>query len=132
MLRGGLILAGLALTLAAITVPAGAAGGEDARAGRVDRFGTCMRVGTECGRLVYEGDIPYASFRDRSGRRPLVRVCVRDREGRYCLARRRPPRRHGLLLQNVLYRNTGRHLTTWRVNGEVVGRWRWRVAPESD
>jgi hypothetical protein len=79
-----------------------------------------------------EGDIPYASFKDRSGRRPLVRVCVRDRDGRYCLPRQRPARRYGLLYQPVLYKNTGPQLATWRVKGKVVGRWRWRVVPESE
>ena len=77
-----------------------------------------------------EGDIPYASFKDRRGRRPQVRVCVRDRDGRYCLPRQRPARRYGVLIQPVLYKNTGPQLTTWRVKGKVVGRWRWRVVPE--
>jgi hypothetical protein len=95
------------------------------------RYHTCMRVGTECGRRVEEGDIPYASFRDRSGARPRVRVCVRDRDGRYCLPRLRPARRRALLYQPVLYKNTGPQVTTWRVKGKVVGRWRWRVVPES-
>jgi hypothetical protein len=90
-----------------------------------------MLAGGGCSRRVEEGDIPYASFRDRRGRRPRVRVCVRDRDGRYCLPRRRPPRRNGVLLQPVLYKNTGPQLTSWRVGGRVVGRWRWRVVPES-
>jgi hypothetical protein len=95
-------------------------------------YQTRIRVGSDCGRRVEEGDIPYASFKDRSGRRPLVRVCVRDRDGRYCLSRQRPARRYGLLYQPVLYKNTGPQLATWRVRGEVVGRWRWRVVPESE
>jgi hypothetical protein len=90
-----------------------------------------MQVGIECGRRVEEGDIPYARFKDRSGRRPRVRVCVRDRGGRYCLPRRRPARRYGFLYHPVLYKNTGRQLTTWHVKGKMVGRWRWRVVPES-
>ena len=61
-----------------------------------------------------------------------MRVCVRDRDGRYCLPRRRPARRYGVLYQPVLYKNTGRQLTTWRVNGKIVGRWRWRVVPEPE
>jgi hypothetical protein len=96
---------------------------------RAKRFHACMRVGTECSRRVEEGDIPYASIKDRSGGRPRVRVCVRDRDGRYCLPRRRPPR-NGTLYQPVLYKNTGSQLTTWHVGGKVVGRWRWRVVPE--
>jgi hypothetical protein len=97
---------------------------------RAKRFHTCMRVGSDCGRRVEEGDIPFASFKDRSGGRPRVRVCVRDRDGRYCLPRRRPPRAGAFLYQPVLYKNTGAQVTTWRVGGKVVGRWRWRVVPE--
>jgi hypothetical protein len=120
-----------AILVFALATPAGSAGGGSARdTHQAKRFQTCMRVGSECGRRVEEGDIPYASFRDRSGRRPRVRVCVRDRDGRYCLARRRPARPYALLYQPVLYKNIGVQVTTWRVKGRVVGRWRWRVVPE--
>jgi hypothetical protein len=123
------------LALAAVAAGGAPAGDASTGASRVeragDRFATCMRVGTTCGRRVVEGDIPYASFRDRTGARPRVRVCVRDRDGRYCLPRRRPPR-GGLLLQPVLYKNTGPQLTTWRVKAKVVGRWRWRVTQEPE
>ena len=63
---------------------------------------------------------------------PAGGVSASDRldSRRYCLRRRRPARRGGVLFQPVLYRNTGRQLTTWRVNGKIVGRWRWRVVPE--
>ena len=117
----------LAFALAAGAPPAaGAAATDSVRAGR---FQTCMQVGTDCGRRVEEGDIPYANFRDGSGRRPRVRVCVRDRDGRYCLPRWRPPR-NGVLSLPVLYKNIGSQVTTWRVKGKVVGLWRWRVVPE--
>jgi hypothetical protein len=59
-----------------------------------------------------------------------LRVCLRDRDGRSCQPRR--ARAHALLYQPVLYRNTGPQLTTWRVRGKVVGRWRWRVVPEPE
>jgi hypothetical protein len=124
-------------TLAFAVVAAGpAAGGVPAgnplQATQGQRYQTCMRVGGDCGRRVEEGDIPYASFKDRSGRRPRVRVCVRDRDGRYCLPRRRPARPDAVLYQPVLYKNTGLQRTTWRVKGKVVGSWRWRVVPESE
>jgi hypothetical protein len=119
------VVATLVLALAA---PASGASASDAL--QPKRFQTCMRVGSECSRRVEEGDVPFASFRDRSGRRPRVRVCVRDRDGRYCLTRRRPARPNSVLYQPVLYKNTGPQLTTWRVKGRVVGRWRWRVVPE--
>jgi hypothetical protein len=124
------LLGTLALALAATATPAGGVPASDHA--RAERYHTCIRVGADCGRRVEEGDIPYASFKDRSGRRPRVRVCVRDRDGRYCLPRRRPARRHAVLYQPVLYKNTGPQLTTWRVKGNVVGRWRWRVVPESE
>jgi hypothetical protein len=124
------ILATLAFALAAASAPAGGAPAGDHL--EAERYQTCIRVGADCGRRVEEGDVPYASFRDRSGRRPRVRVCVRDRDGRYCLPRRRPGRRYGVLYQPVLYKNTGAQLTTWQVKGKVVGRWRWRVVPESE
>jgi hypothetical protein len=124
------ILATLVLALAVAVAPAG--GVPASERAQAKRYQTCIRVGVACGRRVEEGDIPYASFKDRSGRRPRVRVCVRDRDGRYCLPRRRPPRRYGVLYQPVLYKNTGAQLTTWRVKGRVVGRWRWRVVPESE
>jgi hypothetical protein len=121
----------LGVLLFMLAAPAGSAGGVTASdAVRAERFETCMQVGSQCGRRVEEGDIPYARFKDRSGRRPRVRVCVRDRDGRYCLPRRRP-RLGGVLFQPVLYKNTGIQVTTWRVKGRVVGRWRWRVVPES-
>jgi hypothetical protein len=122
------ILALVVLTLAAGTPSAGGVAATDDD--QAKRYRTCMRVGSDCGRRVEEGDIPFASFRDRSGGRPRVRVCVRDRDGRYCLRRQRPPRRNAVLYQPVLYKNTGRQLTTWHVKGKVVGRWRWRVTPE--
>jgi hypothetical protein len=118
-----------AVAMAAAATPAGAAPASDHLTAK--RYQTCIRVGEDCGRRVEEGDIPYASFRDRSGQRPRVRVCVRDRDGRYCLPRQRVPR-NGVLYQPVLYKNTGRQLTTWHVNGKVVGRWRWRVVPEPE
>jgi hypothetical protein len=123
------MLATLACALGMAAAPAGVPASDLVQA---KRYQTCIRVGTDCGRRVEEGDIPYASFKDRSGRRPRVRVCVRDRDGRYCLPRRRPARRYGVLYQPVLYKNTGQQLTTWQVKGEVVGRWRWRVVPESE
>jgi hypothetical protein len=127
------ILATLAFAVAAAgPSAAGAPAGDHLRASQSKRYQTCIRVGSDCGRRVEEGDIPYASFKDRSGRRPRVRVCVRDREGRYCLPRRRPARRYGVLYQPVLYKNTGPQRTTWLVKGRVVGRWRWRVVPESE
>ena len=129
MLRCLPILLTLALAPAAVASAAGAPASDRSKAGR---YHTCIRVGSDCGRRVVEGDIPYASFKDRSGRRPRVRVCVRDRDGRYCLPRRRPARCHGVLFQPVLYKNTGPQLTTWRVNGKVVGRWRWRVVSEPE
>jgi hypothetical protein len=114
----------------AFTAPAALANGPSASdAVQPQRFQTCMWVSGGCGSRVEEGDIPFARLRDRSGRRPLVRVCVRDRDGRYCLTRRRPAP-NGVLFQPVLYKNTGRQVTTWRVKGRVVGRWRWRVVPE--
>ena len=128
MLRRWPILTTLLFALAA--APAG--GDSSSARAESQRYQACMRVGTDCGRRVVEGDIPYASFKDRSGRRPKVRVCVRDRDGRYCLPRRRPPLRGGVLYQPVLYKNTGRQLTTWRVDGKIVGRWRWRVVPEPE
>ncbi len=128
MLRAWPILATLVFALTVAAAPAGGVAASDHRDAK--RFRTCMQVGTGCGRHVEEGDIPYARFKDRSGNRPRVRVCVRDRDGRYCLPRRRPPRSNGVLYQPVLYKNTGRQLTTWRVKGKVVGRWRWRVVPE--
>jgi hypothetical protein len=123
------ILLTLVLAPAAVAAAGGAPASDRSQAGR---YHTCIRVGSDCGRRVVEGDIPYASFKDRSGRRPRVRVCVRDRDGRYCLPRRRPARRHGVLSQPVLYKNTGPQLTTWRVKGKVVGRWRWRVVAEPE
>jgi hypothetical protein len=126
MLRRVPLLAIVLFALAGGAPPA-TAGAEHLQA---KRYHTCMRVGTECSRRVEEGDIPYASFKDRSGRRPRVRVCVRDRDGRYCLRRQRPPGRRAVLYQPVLYKNTGPQVTTWRVGGKVVGRWRWRVTPE--
>jgi hypothetical protein len=128
VLRRVPILAILAFAPAAGAPPAGGAAATDHLRG--ERYQTCMRVGNDCGRRVEEGDIPFASFKDRGGGRPRVRVCVRDRDGRYCLPRRRPPRRNAVLTQPVLYKNTGAQLTTWSVNGKVVGRWRWRVVPE--
>jgi hypothetical protein len=125
------ILASLA-SAAAVAGGPPAPAGDHAQASQGKRYQTCIRVGADCGRRVEEGDIPYASFRDRSGRRPRVRVCIRDRDGRYCLPVRRPPRRHGVLNQPVLYKNTGLQRTTWLVKGKVVGRWRWRVVPESE
>lgn len=96
------------------------------------RFRACMGGGNfDCMRRVIEGDIPYAVFRDRSGRRPWVRVCVRDREGRRCWPRQRAGKR-GFVRIPILYRTTGKHVTTWRVKGEVVRRWRWRVKPEPE
>jgi hypothetical protein len=125
------IVAVLPFVVASVAAPLPTAGGASAtELFRGQRYQACMLVGVACGRRVEEGDIPFARFRDRSGRRPRVRVCVRDRDGRYCLPRRRPPRRNGVLLQPVLYKNTGRQVTTWRVGGKVVGRWRWRVVPE--
>jgi hypothetical protein len=126
VLRGGLILAAIGFAVAA-AAPAAHARAADAT--HAKRYQTCMRVGNDCSRRVEEGDIPFASFKDRRGGRARVRVCVRDRDGRYCLPRRRPPRT-GLLYQPVLYKNTGVQVTTWRVKGKVVGRWRWRVTPE--
>jgi hypothetical protein len=123
----GPVVATLVFALTAPAAPANGALASDAL--QPKRFQTCMWVGGDCGRRVEEGDIPFASLRDRSGRRPRVRVCVRDRDGRYCLARRRPAP-NGRLFQPVLYKNTGPHVTTWRVKGRVVGRWRWRVVPE--
>ena len=35
-----------------------------------------------------------------------------------------PARRGGVLYQPVLYKNTRRQLTTWLIDGKVVGRWR--------
>jgi hypothetical protein len=97
------------------------------------RFRTCMsKGGFSCAKRIEEGDIPYASFKDRSGKRPRVRVCVKDREGRRCWPRRRPAKSGAILYEPILYRTTGKHVTTWRVNGKVVGRWRWRVVPESE
>jgi hypothetical protein len=94
------------------------------------RFRTCMsKGGFTCAKRIEEGDIPYAAFKDRSGKRPRVRVCVKDREGRRCWPRRRA-KSGEILYEPILYRNTGKHVTTWRVNGKVVGRWRWRVVPE--
>jgi hypothetical protein len=130
VLRGRLFLATLVFALAVAAAPAGGVSASDRLAGQ--RYQSCMQVGSDCGRRVVEGDIPYARFKDRSGRRPRVRVCVRDRDGRYCLRRQRPARGSGVLFQPVLYKNTGRQLTTWRVNGKVVGRWRWRVVPEPE
>ena len=130
MLRGLPILAAVAFLVAVAAAPAAGAPASDSAEAK--RYQTCIRVGSDCGRRVEEGDIPYASFKDRSGRRPLVRVCVRDRDGRYCLPRQRPARRYGLLYQPVLYKNTGPQLATWRVKGRVVGRWRWRVVPEPE
>ena len=112
--------------------PPPAAGAPASDAAKAKRYETCIRVGSNCGHRVEEGDIPYASFKDRSGGRPLVRVCIRDRDGRYCLPRQRPAQRHGRLYQPVLYKNTGPQLATWRVEARVVGRWRWRVVPESE
>jgi hypothetical protein len=127
------ILATLTFAAAAAGPPAaGAPAGDHLQASQGKRYQTCIRVGGDCGRRVEEGDIPYASFKDRRGRRPRVRVCVRDRDGRYCLPVRRPARRYGVLYQPVLYKNTGPQRTTWRVKGKVVGRWRWRVVPESE
>jgi hypothetical protein len=121
------VVASLVIALTGPAVPANDASASDAVQSK--RFQTCMWVGSGCGRRVEEGDIPFASLRDRSGRRPRVRVCVRDRNGHYCLARRRPAP-NGRLFQPVLYKTTGPHVTTWRVKGRVVGRWRWRVVPE--
>jgi hypothetical protein len=104
-----------------------------ATAGSQKRFRTCMsKGGFTCTKRVVEGDIPYASFKDRSGKRPRVRVCVKDREGRRCWPRRRPAKSGAILYEPILYRTTGRHVTTWRVNGNVVGRWRWKVVPEPE
>jgi hypothetical protein len=119
----------LVVAMAAAAAPAGGAPPSDGLSAK--RYQTCILVGNDCGRRVVEGDIPYASLRDRTGRRPRVRVCVRDRDGRYCLPRQRVPR-NGVLYQPVLYKNTGRQLTTWHVNGKVAGRWRWRVVPEPE
>jgi hypothetical protein len=130
VLRGWPIVA--TIVGAAALAPAPAVGDRATDRLGAERYQTCMRVGSACGRRVEEGDIPYASFKDRSGRRPRVRVCVRDRDGRYCLPRRRPARRNGVLYQPVLYKNTGRQLTTWHVKGKIVGRWRWRVVPEAE
>ena len=127
MLRAWPLLATLVSTLVA-AAPAGGVAASDHLDAK--RYRTCMHVASGCGRHVEEGDIPYARFRDRSGNRPRVRVCVRDRDGRYCLPRRRAPRSKGVLYQPVLYKNTGKQLTTWHVKGKVVGRWRWRVVPE--
>jgi hypothetical protein len=96
------------------------------------RFRTCMsKGGFTCAKRIVEGDIPYASFKDRSGKRPWVRVCVKDREGRRCWPRRRA-RSGAILYEPILYRTIGRHVTTWRVKGKVVGRWRWRVVSEPE
>ena len=130
MLRGRRILATLVFALVAAAAPAGGVSASDQLDG--PRYQACMRVGSDCGRRVEGGDIPYARFKDRTGRRPLVRVAVRDRDGRYCLRARRPARRSGVLFQPVLYKNAGRQVTTWRVNGKIVARWRWRVVPEPE
>jgi hypothetical protein len=97
------------------------------------RFRTCMsKGGFTCAKHIEEGDIPYASFKDRRGKRPWVRVCVKDREGRRCWPRRRAPKGGKILYEPILYRTIGRHVTTWRVKGKVVGLWRWRVVSEPE
>jgi hypothetical protein len=118
-----------ALALAGLASATGAPAEIERHAAHNARFQTCMLAGTGCSHRVEEGDIPYARLKDRRGERPRVRTCVRDTDGKYCLPRARPGA-NGRLFQPVLYRNTGRHKTTWRVSGKVVGRWRWRVQPK--
>jgi hypothetical protein len=123
-------LTGLVLSLAAAEP---AAARVETGASDQPRFRACMGSGAfNCMRRVIEGDIPYATFQDRSGKRPRVRVCVRDREGRRCWPRQRPARRDGVVQIPILYRTTGKHVTTWRVKGKVVRRWHWRVKPEPE
>jgi hypothetical protein len=118
------------LAAAGLASTAGAPAAElDSHVSKNQRFKTCMVVGVGCGHRVEEGDIPYARLKDRRGRSPRVRTCVRDSEDKYCLPRERAGA-NGRLVQPVLYQNTGRQKTTWRVNGKVVGRWRWRVVPK--
>jgi anaerobic selenocysteine-containing dehydrogenase len=123
------LLLAAALALAGLTAATASPADIDTRAAKNQRFKTCMVVASGCGHRVEEGDIPYARLKDRRGGSPRVRTCIRDRDGKYCLPRERPGA-GGRLVQPVLYRNTGRQKTTWRVNGKVVGSWRWRVQPK--
>jgi hypothetical protein len=124
--------AGVVGALAAIAAaPAPAAAGDQPSSSHDERFQFCMvESGPRCRERFVAGDLPYARFQDLSGRRTRVRVCVRDRQGRRCWRSKRPAKRYGFVTQRILYRTTGRHLTTWTVGGKVVGRWRWRVVPE--
>jgi hypothetical protein len=124
------VLTGLLLALAAAEP---AAAQVQPGSSHQERFGFCMSRGEfNCMRRVVEGDIPYAAFQDLSGRRTRVRVCVKDREGRRCWPRKRAAKAYDIIEVPILYRTTGKHLTTWRVKGKVVGRWRWRVRPEPE
>jgi hypothetical protein len=127
MLRTGLGLVALLVVLAA----ASAAAADGPGSSHHGRYRFCMAGSSGCGHRFVGGDLPAARFEDRSGRRPRVRVCVRDRRGTRCLRARRPGR-SGVLAQSIAYRMVGPHVTTWRVRGEVVGRWRWRVVPEPE
>jgi hypothetical protein len=125
-------LAGLLAALAGLAAGTPAAAAAEPGTSHGGRYRFCMLESSGCSHRFVGGDLPSARFEDRSGARPRVQVCVRDRRGRRCWPAQRPRRPRAAVARHILYRTTGAHVTTWLVSGKVVGRWRWRVVPESE
>ena len=124
-----IVLAGL---IAGVT-GTGALAGEQPSSSHQERYQFCMvESGLNCHEKFYGGDLPRARFQELGGLRPKVRLCVKDPKGTRRFKRRRPSKRFDIMFWSINPRVVGKHVTTWRVKGKVVGRWRWRFLPEPE